>query len=194
MKEIETVLASNIMQLRRQAGMTQIDLAAKLNYSDKSVSKWERAESLPDIAVLKNMADIFGVTVDYLITAHDPNEKKSLITHMGLLPHAIITWISIIGIWILALLIFVICWICGSIRWMIFIYAIPISLITLLVLHTLWDHGRFNFLIVSGLVISVILLVYLAFLDRNWWQLFLLIVPAEIETALCFWLGKKIKK
>lgn len=53
MKEIETVLASNIIQLRRQAGMTQIDLAAKLNYSDKSVSKWERAESLPDIAVLK---------------------------------------------------------------------------------------------------------------------------------------------
>ena len=127
MKEIETVLASNIIQLRRQAGMTQIDLAAKLNYSDKSVSKWERAESLPDIAVLKNMADIFGVTVDYLITAHDPNEKKSLITHMGLLPHAIITWISIIGIWILALLIFVICWICGSIRWMIFI---PPSILT----------------------------------------------------------------
>ncbi len=194
MKEIEAILASNIIQLRRQAGMTQLELAARLNYSDKSVSKWERAESLPDISVLKNIADIFGVTVDYLISEHNPREKKSLITNVGLLPHAIITWISIIGIWILALLIFVICWICGHIRWMIFIYAIPISLITLLVLHTLWDHGRFNFLIVSGLVVSVILLVYLAFLDKNWWQLFLLIVPAEIETALCFWLGKKIKK
>ncbi len=194
MKEIEAILASNMIELRHKAGMTQIELAEKLNYSDKSVSKWERAESSPDISVIKSIADIFGVSVDYLIAEHDPKEKRSLITNVKLLPHAIITWISIIGIWILALLIFVICWICGSIRWMIFVYAVPISLITLLVLHTLWDRGRFNFLIVSGLVVSVIVLVYLAFLDKNWWQLFLLIVPAEIETALCFWLGKKIKK
>lgn len=194
MKDIETVIASNLIELRTKFGMTQLELASLLNYSDKSVSKWERAESLPDITVLKKIADIFGVTVDYLISEHDPKEKVSLITSVKSLPHAIITWISIVGIWILALLIFVVLWICGSIRWMIFVYAVPISLITLLVLHTLWEKGRFNWLIVSALIFSVIALIYLAFLDKNWWQLFLLVVPAEIESALCFWLGKKIKK
>lgn len=194
MKGLETVLASNIIELRTKAGMTQLELAEKLNYSDKSVSKWERAESTPDVFVLKNMADIFGVTVDYLITQHDPNEKKSRLTGSGLISRAIITWISMLGIWILALMIFIICWIAGSIRWLIFVYAIPVTLITLLVFHSIWEHGRFNFLIVAALIFSVILLIYLVFIDKNWWQLFLLVVPAEIEAALCFWLGRKVKE
>lgn len=194
MKGLETVLASNIIELRTKAGMTQLELAAKLNYSDKSVSKWERAESVPDVFVLKNIADIFGVTVDYLISTHDPNEKKSRLSKPATISKAIITWISVLGIWILALMIFIICWIAGSLRWMIFIYAVPVTLITLLVFHSLWEHGRFNFLIVSALIISIILLIYLAFIDRNWWQLFLLVVPAEIEAALCFWLGRKVKE
>lgn len=196
MKTLAAILASNIIELRVRFGMTQLELAEKLNYSDKSISKWERAESTPDINVLKNMADIFGVTVDYLITEHDPKEKEKeqgLISNPKALSHAIITWIAIIGIWTFALLIFIICWISGSIRWRLFVYAVPVSLITLLVLHSLWERGRWNFWIVSALVVSLIALIYLAFLDKNWWQLFLLIVPAEIETALCFWLGKKIK-
>ena len=47
--------------------MTQLELAEKINYSDKSVSKWERGESLPDIVVLKAVADLFEVTLDYLV-------------------------------------------------------------------------------------------------------------------------------
>ena len=68
MEDIKAIIAENIVLLRRGRGMTQIELAEKLNYSDKAVSKWERGESVPDISVLKQIADIFGVTVDYLIT------------------------------------------------------------------------------------------------------------------------------
>ena len=195
MKELEGILASNIIELRTKAGMTQLELAQRLNYSDKSVSKWERAESMPDVGVLKNMSEIFGVSIYYLVSEHDPNEKKrSFISSSRRQTHALITWIAVIGIWIMALLIFIILWLMGSIRWMIFVYALPISLITLLILHSLWEKGRFNFLIVAVLIVSLVLLIYLAFLDRNWWQLFLLIAPAEIETMLCFWLGKKIRE
>ena len=195
MKELECILASNIIELRTKAGMTQLELAQRLNYSDKSVSKWERAESMPDVGVLKNMSEIFGVSIDYLVSEHDPNEKKrSFISSSRRQTNALITWIAVIGIWIMALLIFIILWLMGSIRWMIFVYALPISLITLLILHSLWEKGRFNFLIVAVLIVSLVLLIYLAFLDRNWWQLFLLIAPAEIETMLCFWLGKKIRE
>lgn len=56
--------------------MTQSDLADKLNYSDKAVSKWERAESIPDIAVLKEIADLFDVTLDYLVN-EEHNEPES---------------------------------------------------------------------------------------------------------------------
>jgi len=68
MENLRLIIARNITELRREAGLTQLELAEKLNYSDKAVSKWERAESVPDIAVLKAVADLFGVTVDELIS------------------------------------------------------------------------------------------------------------------------------
>ena len=70
MEELKMIIAGNIGKLRREAGMTQLELAEELNYSDKAVSKWERAESVPDISVLKAIAELFEVTVDYLITDH----------------------------------------------------------------------------------------------------------------------------
>ena len=67
-KDLKPIIAKNISELRRANDITQADLAQKLNYSDKAVSKWERGESIPDITVLSEIADIFGVTVDYLIS------------------------------------------------------------------------------------------------------------------------------
>ena len=67
MEDLREIIAKNICVLRTKEGMTQSRLAALLNYSDKAVSKWERAESMPDIAVLKQIADIFHVSVDYLL-------------------------------------------------------------------------------------------------------------------------------
>lgn len=70
MEQIRAIIAFNISELRLRSGMTQQELAEKLNYTDKAVSKWERGESVPDISVLARVAEIFGVTVDYLITDH----------------------------------------------------------------------------------------------------------------------------
>ena len=68
MADMRLIIAKNLIDLRKSQGMTQLELAERLNYSDKAVSKWERGESLPDITVIKTIADLFGVTVDYLIT------------------------------------------------------------------------------------------------------------------------------
>ena len=50
--------------------LTQLELAEKINYSDKAVSKWERGESIPDVTVLMTIASLFGVTLDFLVTEH----------------------------------------------------------------------------------------------------------------------------
>ena len=67
-KDTREIVANNISELRQSASMTQLALAQKLNYSDKAISKWERGESFPDIFMLKSIADLFGVSVDYLFT------------------------------------------------------------------------------------------------------------------------------
>ena len=72
--EIRQNIATNISAMRNSSGMTQAQFAEKLNYTDKAISKWERGESVPDIAVLWQIADMFDVTVDWLISNHESSE------------------------------------------------------------------------------------------------------------------------
>ena len=77
MEELKNIIANNLMALRKSNKLTQLELAEKLNYSDKAISKWERGESLPDVLLLKSLADMYGVSVDYLMKEHSHDEAKA---------------------------------------------------------------------------------------------------------------------
>ena len=192
MEDLKFITAANIISLRTKAGMTQAQLAELLNYSDKSVSKWERAEAVPDAYVLKHMSEIFGVSVDYLLSSHndwEPISQKQKRRYRS----EIIVLISMAGIWTLAFFIFIIGWILGHMLWLVFIYAVPISLITLLVFNSIWENGKRNYYIVSTLVASIFVMVYLTLLRWNPWQLLLLIIPAELIVFLAFRVKKPLQ-
>ncbi len=193
MDELKLNVASNIIKLRTGAGMTQAELGEKLSYSDKTISKWERAEGLPDAYVLKQLSEIFSVSVDYLLAGHNEwavearqNEEKNR-SYSG----AVVTMVSVAGIWTLAMLVFVIFWMLGHIYWIIFVTAIPATLITLLVFNSIWRKGRNNSLLVAALVASLVLLIYLALIKFNPWQLFLVLIPAELVVFLSFRIKKR---
>ena len=190
MDERKATIASNLIRLRLAAGMTQAELGEKLNYSDKSISKWERGDVTTDVFVLMQIADIFGVDVDYLLKPHNeiepaiynkPAAQATYTTNM-------ITLVTLLGIWTVALFVFVILWICDMVVWLVFVYAVPVSLVTLLVLNSVWNGGRKNRFIIAALVLSIIGTVYLTFLSRNLWQLWLLAVPS----LLLVFLGARI--
>ena len=61
------ILADKIMTLRKKAGWSQEELAARLNVSRQSVSKWESAQSIPDMDKVVQMSRLFGVTTDFLL-------------------------------------------------------------------------------------------------------------------------------
>ena len=88
---MKKTLGTMIAELRKQHGMTQLELAEKMGVTDKAVSKWERDLSCPDINSLPNLAEILGVTVDDLMQikkeAEAPVSKVSEI--MDLAPRAI---------------------------------------------------------------------------------------------------------
>ena len=195
MEESKRIVADNIIRLRTSLGLTQAQLGEKLNYSDKSVSKWERAESVPDVFVLKHIADMAGMTVDYLLTEHDSDEvierdKEGERRYS----RRFISLTVLAGIWALAVLVFVVLWLAGIISWIVFVCAVPISLITMLVLNSIWGNRRNNLYIISLLVWSIICLVYLSALEQNWWQLFLIGVPAQIIIIFAFSIKKRQKK
>ena len=184
MVDLKLVIASNVIRLRTEAGMTQSELGAKLNYSDKSISKWERAEALPDANVLKQMSEIFGVSLDYLFSTNDewkpdpePRKNEETCTFNVRAVEAV----ALCGIAAFAFLIFILFWIINDLFiWIVFFAAFPVMVLTHLVLNSVWHKGKGNIIIVGVLFFSVITLIYASLLmcGKNAWQIFLLIFPA----------------
>ena len=198
MKDLREIIASNICSLRAKKGITQSELAKAVNYSDKAVSKWERGESVPEISVLKQVADYFGVTVDYLLaeTHEEFDAKQKAVGTAEKRNRGLITALGFMLVWLVATFLFV--QLNAAIpdmklpAWCIFIFAIPVSFTVLLVLNSVWGKRKVNFLIISVIVWSALLCVYLTLLfilDINFWLLFLVGIPAQVIILL--WSGLK---
>ena len=191
MQDMRFVIAQNIVRLRQSYGMTQAELAEKLNYSDKAISKWERADSLPDVIVLKQLADLFSIRVDDLFCEDaplpDPRERRARVRN-----HLIITLLATSLVWLIATFVFVILGLSPSntAKWLAFIYAIPTGAVVLLVFNSIWGRRRLNYPIISVLVCSLLLCVHLSVFCAygvHLWLIYLLFIPAEIIILL--WSG-----
>lgn len=193
MEELKKVIGKNIIELRKKMGLTQAELAEKINYSDKAVSKWECGDAVPDIAVLKQLAEFLGVTVDYLL--HESHEEQVVPIHESNVTKRnkkIITALSVSLVWLVATLFFVIFDYTipnFNANWLVFVYAIPVSFIVTLVFNSIWGKKRRNFAIITGLVWSFLACIYLTFLQFNLWLIFMMGIPAQIIIIL--WSGIK---
>ena len=188
MEKLKNVVAANLTFLRKQRGMTQMELAEKLNYSDKAVSKWERGESLPDLIVLKEIADLFGVTVDYLLQE----------THEEPLPHRekhghnrrFIAGMSLLLVWLVAAAGFVIACLADKSAarhaWLAFVFAVPVTMIVWLIFNSLWFNKKRNFLIISLLMWTLLAAVFVGLISFgiNVWLIFILGVPGQLIILL----------
>ena len=185
MKDIRITIANNISSLRTEEGMTQLKLAEALNYSDKAVSKWERGESLPDVTVLKAIADYFGVTVDYLLTEEHNDEPTSrAVVRQRRKNRVIMSSISVLLVWLVATLAFATLAIIDSPvpPYLIYVYALPVSFILVLIFNCVWGRRKYNYFIVSALMWTLVLSVYLTALTfgQNIWILFVASAPMQI--------------
>ena len=72
MQNLALTVGKNLSALRKAKGLTQQELAQQINYSDKSLSKWELGYALPSVDVLLDIANFYGVSIDYLTKEHLP--------------------------------------------------------------------------------------------------------------------------
>ncbi len=187
LSELKLVTAGNLIKLRTGRGLTQAELGAMLNYSDKTISKWERGEAIPDAYVLTQIAEIFGVTVDALLSPPEswapPEPEKGEERSYSV---RVIIAIAVLGVWTLALSAFVALWLAHIICWQIFVVALPVSILTYLVLICVFDRRKHLKYVVAAFVLSLFLMIYLLFWNANPWQIFLVAVLAESLVFLSF--------
>ncbi len=189
MNDLNEIFAKNVATLRAERKMTQAQLASLLNYSDKAISKWERGEALPDVTVVKQIADTFGVTVDYLLKRdHAPEDyRPNFVDRQMRLNRMLITAIATVLVWLIATFLFLVFNALPQVElafptWFFFVYAVVPSCIVLLVFNSIWGIRSWNFAIISVLVWVLLASFYLSILfiaAINLWQIFLLGIPAQ---------------
>lgn len=208
-EKLKSMLGANIASYRKQQRLTQARLAEKLNYSDKAVSKWERGESMPDVLTLVQLSELFGISVNDLLS--DPNclpeERGAVVSKMEKAVEKTlkrkadknsILGLSSLLVWFVAILVFVIVSSIGVEKsWMAFFYAVPANAVVLLSLRSAWRDFRWNQTLVSIIMWGSLLSLYLSLLvygGFNIWKLFLLGIPGQLAVFFWFRLFRKQPK
>lgn len=201
-ENLKSIITSNLIKYRKQAGLTQAQLASKLGYSDKTVSKWEREEGVPDIYILKQIADLYNITVNDLISSSPvtigEKIKEKTTKFLTGRNKLLITLLAIGIVWFVAVTTYVILDlaipdISGALLANVYVYAIPISCIVAIVFNSLWGKKRINFILVSALIWTTTLSLFLTlkdYLDKIS-ELFIIAIPLQVLTILFFLLEKR---
>ena len=188
-EKVKHLIASNIAYYRKEMNLTQSELAEKINYSDKSISKWERGDGVPDICVLVVLADLFGVTVNDLLASKHKRSKFAL----PKLKHSIITLMSVGLVWLLASVVFFVLklFVPGLPKaWLAFIFALPVMFIVTLVLSSIWHPRVFQFISVSGLIWTIAVALDLSF-SLDYMNL-VYIIAAVMQALTILWYMPKM--
>ena len=198
--ELKSRVGANIARLRRERGMTQAELAERINYSDKAVSKWERAESLPDVLTLLSLAEQLDTDLNTLVgmsanpkTApvsepESPAPEKPAKKHRTA-DRGVIQQLSSILVWVVALFLYMVLDAFGVKNlWLLFVLAVPANAIVLLSLRSAWKLFGLNRILISVIMWGFLVIIYLLLLvvgKVNVWR----ILPMGLlgQAAIILW-------
>ena len=191
MEKLNSIIGKNLQILRKKNKITQAQLAERLNYSDKAVSKWEKGESLPPIDVFYKLSRMYKVSLDSIVGEEkvkireiDKQDLKKRYLH--------ITLLSILAVWLVSFILFVSFDIfAGMSVWMCFAWAVPVSAIVGIVFDCIWNKCKFLFWLVTLLVWSILLCFAVQFISFNIWTILLIGIPLQI--GIIIW-SRMVKK
>ncbi len=192
MRDVRPIISRNLAMLRKGKGLTQAELAEKLNYSDKAISRWEHGDTLPDVNVLCELCEFYGITLNDLIGEECViNETKEYSKEMNTYK----IWRCILSsaiVWLIVTLVFTYALaISGSPSlWVLFVWAVPVSAIAFYVFGKGFLNTLVRFILSSCIMWTIIASVFVSLFPHIFWQLFLVGVPLELILFLTY----KMKK
>lgn len=192
MEDINLIIGKNLLRLRKNSKMTQLDFAEKFGYSNKSVSKWETGEALPSMQTLFEITKFYHVTLDDLTKEEDIVQKNNKGQKVRQSKKLTIALLAISLVWLVAIVAFVyIKLLVGTELWQLFIWAIPCSCVVGLVFNSIWGRSKVNYMIISVLLWSLLLAIFLQSLPFNLSMIFLVGIPGQVSILL--WSGLNSK-
>ncbi|MBO5212459.1 MAG: helix-turn-helix transcriptional regulator [Clostridia bacterium] len=194
MKDVRPIIAKNLAFFRKEKGLTQAELAEKLNYSDKAVSRWEHGDTLPDINILYSLCEFYGITMDILLD--DETDKKEILKQNN--KHIIINKIMImimsgIAVLLAAVVIFVYFISTKDIYyWQVFVWTVPATCVFLMVSGKNITNAVLKLTLNSIFIWGTLAAIFVQLLPNNSWYIFLIGIPLQFVASIWFVL-KKLK-
>lgn len=196
MEDLKEIIAKNLVRLRQQAGLTQLKLAEMLNYSDKAVSKWERGETIPDLRVLIQLAEIYHIKVDDIITEHPEGEVKPKL-NLGK-KRILIVLLSVGLVWFVATVVFAMLYFSSATErfaWLVYVVAPFAMSVVLTVFSAIWGNKLTNAVTCTMILWSVVAIFHVFFavfapLVDKWWLFYVVAAPFQILIIFWFFLRK----
>ena len=193
--EINEIIGSNLAKLRKEHNLTQREVAAKLDFSDKSVSKWESGESIPGVDVLVKLAQLYEVKLDYFVTEEQTaeqqvqkvEEKPEKPASRYRYSRLTISLMAILLVWVAAVCVFIFVQPTYPNVWIAFVWALVASVAMAIVFNSIWGELKHTFWFISMFIWFTLAAIFLQLVIENivFWQLFLLGVPLQLITILC---------
>ena len=194
MTEIKKNISSNLVTLRKINNYKQSEIAKKLNYSDKTISKWETGEVMPSIQNLVELCKLYNVTLDEIISTNLTSKSQGANIIKQNTDKFAISLLAVSAIWILATIVYVYGKILSGVSlWQVFVWAVPASMVVSIVFNTLWGNKKINYVFISILIWTLIASIYLQFLQFNLIPLFFIGIPCQVAILLWSRIKKKSK-
>ena len=171
--------------------MTQLDLANKINYSDKAVSRWEKGEVMPDIETLQSISKVFSVPISYLLEKHKDNKFVESQTQNDAIVAALISCVA----WCIVTILFVYLKVFyGKIFWQAFVWGIPATALIVLWFSRKWNSKTYKIVGKSVFTWSLLASIYLHFIKYNLWLIFIIGIPIQAAIIVSVFRKPKIKE
>ena len=195
MANVKETVRENLVKLRREHKFTQIELAERIGYSDKAISRWETGEVNPDIETLDKLATLYGVDITVFFSEYNPKEYKATEFHKAQMGRKIAVWIlSVISLWYVGIMAYIYSttFMSADVRsWLIFIWLVPMTAMLCSVINRMWGNAILGIIFSSLLCWSLLLAVYLHFLKYNLFLLFISGAPIQAAILILAYMKKQ---
>ena len=195
MKGVKETVRENLIKLRKEHKLTQMELAERIGYSDKAISRWETGEVNPDIETLDKLADLYGVHVSVFFSEYDTKEYKAKSFRENQLGRKIAVWILMVAaLWYIGIMIFIYSStfkVDSSRNWLIYIWLLPITFGVSFLFNKKWGNDIFGIIFSSLLCWSLLTAIYLQFLKYNVYLLFISGAPIQVSIFLLAYMRMK---
>ncbi|MBR1890601.1 MAG: helix-turn-helix domain-containing protein [Clostridia bacterium] len=195
MKNIKEIVADNLINLRKRKGWTQEEVAQNLNYSDNTVSRWERAEICPSVETLQAISDLYNVPLEYLVKENVVKRVENNIRNQKIKAFALCA--MCISFLLLAITIPYVCLktFYNLNLWILFVWSVPAAFLIIFAFACAWKKRTFYFVMLTIFIWTFLAALYLQFLQYNLWMLFLIGAPCQLAWSVwCYVRPKKQKQ